>query len=119
MADRALSRGVPILLLIFMFGLVAYGQSTTKKTAKPNTGTDGSVTKAIQMNVAEVEAGKVAAMKAEDPRVKDFANMMVKDHTDAITKLRAVQGAPLDVTPSTKHQQTEERLSKLSGADFD
>src|SRR5689334_19930320 len=33
---------------------------------------------AVQLNVAEIEAGKMAAKKAENPRVKEFANMMVR-----------------------------------------
>ena len=36
------------------------------------------VMQAVQINVAEIEAGKMAAKKAQNPRVKEFANVMVK-----------------------------------------
>jgi putative membrane protein len=72
------------------------------------------------MNVAEVELGKMASGKATNPQVKEFADMMVKDHTDALNKLRAIPGAPAtDVKPNAKQKQTADRLSRLSGAEFD
>jgi len=73
----------------------------------------------MEMNVAEVEVGKVASTKAQNPHVKDFAAMMVKDHNEALTKIRPHQSGGSDVKPNTKHQQTADRLSKLSGAEFD
>jgi putative membrane protein len=79
-----------------------------------------TVTEAIEMNVAEVEASKLASDKAQDPQVKDFAEMMIKDHTEALSKLRPAQGlASADVKPSAKHRRTVDRLAKLSGAEFD
>ena len=75
---------------------------------------------AVQINVAEIEAGKMAAKKAQSPRVKEFANMMVKDHTEALAKLRPLPGGESSgVKPDGKHQQAGERLAKLSGAEFD
>jgi putative membrane protein len=78
------------------------------------------VMQAVQINVAEIEAGKMAAKKAQNPRVKEFANMMVKDHTEALAKLRPLPGgAASGVKPDGNHQQTAERLAKLSGTEFD
>jgi len=83
-------------------------------------GDSNLISTAIEMNVAEIEAGKLAAGKAQNAKVKDFANMMVKDHTQALTKLRGLQtGSTTDVKPNAKHQQTADRLSKLSAAEFD
>ncbi len=38
-------------------------------------------------NRAEVELGRMVAAKAQDPDVKHFAQMMVKDHTKALNEL--------------------------------
>jgi len=78
------------------------------------------VMEAVQMNVAEIAAAKMAANKAQNPRVKAFANMMMKDHTEALAKLRPLPGGEsLGVKPDGKHQEAAERLAKLSGAEFD
>jgi putative membrane protein len=78
------------------------------------------VMQAVQMNVAEIEAGKMAAKKAQNPRVKEFANMMVKDHSEALAKIRPLPGGDSSgVKPDGKHQQAAERLAKLTGAEFD
>jgi len=77
------------------------------------------VMEAMEINAAEIEAGKLATNKAQDARVKNFAGMMVKDHTEALTRLKSLHGAPPDVKPTAKHQETGRRLSKLSGAAFD
>jgi predicted outer membrane protein len=75
---------------------------------------------AVQINVAEIEAGKMAANKAQNPRVKEFANMMMTDHTEALAKLRPLPGGgSLGVKPDGKHQEAADHLAKLSGAEFD
>jgi len=85
----------------------------------PNRNAD-PVMEAVQINVAEIEAGKMAANKAQNPRVKEFANMMMKAHTEALPKLRPLPGGEsLGVKPDGKHQEAAERLAKLSGAEFD
>ena len=45
--------------------------------------------------------------------------MMVKDHTEALAKLRPLPGGDSSgVKPDGKHQQAAERLAKSSGAEF-
>ena len=80
------------------------------------------VTKAAQGGMAEVQLGKLAAEKASRPDVKQFGNMMVEDHTKANDQLKSVAGQksiaiPADIGP--KHQALYDRLSKLSGPEFD
>jgi predicted outer membrane protein len=95
-------------------------QRSSDRTAdSPNRNAD-PVIQAVQINLAEIEAGKIAAKKAQNPRVKEFADMIVKDHTQALAKLRPLPGGELSgVKPDGKHQQAAERLGKLSGAEFD
>jgi putative membrane protein len=73
---------------------------------------------------AEVELGKLAEEKSSNKQVKDFAAMMVRDHTKAGEDLKAVAGtARVDLTQANAdtddHHDLRERLSKLSGAQFD
>ena len=80
----------------------------------------GNLAQAIEMNVAEVSTGKLAAEKSTTVHVKAYAEMMVRDHTDAIRKLRAIPGAPAgDIKPSAMHQETIDRLSKMFGEQLD
>jgi putative membrane protein len=123
MTDRTLSAAL-LVALVFALVLPGYSQSNTPQTTttqkSPHAAATASpVAKAVEMNMAEVEAGKMASMKAENARVKEFAEMMVKEHTAALNQLRTLPGAPSDMKPNAKHQQTADRLSKLSGAAFD
>lgn len=72
--------------------------------------------------MAEVELGKLAVSKSNNADVKAFAQKMIDDHTKAGDELKqlAMQKKvmlPPDVLPA--HKQLMEKLSKLSGADFD
>ncbi len=72
--------------------------------------------------MAEVELGKLAAQKAQNPEVKAFAQKMVEDHSKAGEELKALAAQkkvmlPADVLPT--HKEVMAKLSKLSGADFD
>src|SRR5205823_1520372 len=78
--------------------------------------------KASQGGEAEVELGQLAADKASDPKVKDFGQRMVTDHGQANQKLQQI-AQQSGVTPPTgldpKDQSLKDRLSKLSGKQFD
>ncbi len=80
------------------------------------------VEKASQGGVAEVQLGKLAAQKAQSPDVKKFGERMVKDHGAANEKLttiasqKGIAGAT-EMDSSSKREY--DKLSKLSGAEFD
>jgi putative membrane protein len=72
--------------------------------------------------MAEVELGKMAASKAQNAEVKAFGQKMVDDHSKAGEELKQLAAQkkvtlPPDVLPA--HKQLMEKLSKLSGAEFD
>ncbi len=73
-------------------------------------------------NLAEVQLGKMASEKGSSPDVKSFGQMMVKDHTQANNELKQV-ASQLKVQPPAqvdqKHKDLSDKLSKLSGAEFD
>ena len=72
--------------------------------------------------MAEVQLGKLAAERASNADVKEFAQMMVQHHSKANEELKKIAGQ-LKVTPPTslnqKHQALAAKLSKLQGAEFD
>jgi len=72
---------------------------------------------------AEIELGKMAQQKAASPDVKRFGAMMVADHTKAGAQLKKI-AADYNVQPDPssnddKHKDLMDKLSKLSGRDFD
>jgi putative membrane protein len=78
--------------------------------------------KAAQGGMAEVKLGQLAADKASSPDVKAFGQQMVDDHTKANDQLKSIaqgEGITLPGDVNQKQQATYDRLSKLSGADFD
>lgn len=77
---------------------------------------------AAQGNLAEVELGKLAERKASNDAVKNFAKRMVTDHAKANEELKAdlrQMTVSIPSAPDAKAQAEKDRLSKLSGAEFD
>lgn len=72
--------------------------------------------------MAEVELGKLATQKASSDAVKQFGQRMVDDHSKANDELKQVATKDNLTIPDSldsKHQKRIDKLSKLSGADFD
>lgn len=102
------------LSVLLLVPVLAWGADTTP---------DASFYKHIaEGGIAEVDAGNLAEEKATDPKVKDFAGMMVKDHTAANDKLKALadsKGIKLPTSASVAQMATEAKLKVLSGQTFD
>jgi putative membrane protein len=80
------------------------------------------IKEAADGGMAEVELGQLAADKASSPEVKEFAQRMVKDHSQANDQLKQIamqKGVTLPSAPSKKNEATKDRLSKLNGDAFD
>jgi len=72
--------------------------------------------------LAEVQLGKLATARAQSAGVKEFGQMMVKDHTQANAELARVAkqlNIPVPTQLDQKHRDLVDRLSKLNGAAFD
>jgi len=72
--------------------------------------------------MAEVELAKVARDHAASADVKQFAQMMIDDHTKAGDQLKQIatsNSIPVDTKIDDKHQNLMDKLSKLNGGDFD
>jgi putative membrane protein len=95
------------------------------------TGTSGSSVSAgdkdfvndmLSDGTAEVELGRQAKERAASSEVKQFAQMMVDDHTKAGEQLKqtaATYSIPQEAKPDDKHKNVMDKLMKLRGADFD
>jgi putative membrane protein len=59
-------------------------------STQPVSAAQAFVTKATQDGLAEVQLGKLAQTRSQDPKVKEFAARMVADHTKANAELGAL-----------------------------
>src|SRR5689334_9097423 len=78
--------------------------------------------KAAQAGMAEVQEGQMAQEKATSPAVKDFAAMMVKDHTEANNKLKKIavsKNIDLPKGAGAMNTAKEKKADMKSGASFD
>lgn len=116
-----------------MASATAYGQ-TAANTAPPQppvSSPNGAsklsasdqdfVNKAAIGGLFEVEAGKVAAKKASNPQVRQFAERMVRDHSEAGNKLKQIVTADGGLVPNSldqEHQQELQQLTPQQGTDF-
>ena len=77
---------------------------------------------AARGGLSEIKLGKLAMDQGSNETVKAFGTRMVAEHTKAGDELKEAAkeeniGLPTDLT--AKDQATYDRLSKLSGAEFD
>lgn len=80
------------------------------------------MTKAANAGNAEVEIGQMAQQQATNERVKNFAQMMVTDHSKANDDLKSIASQKNVTLPQgmdAEHQHHKEDLSKKKGTDFD
>lgn len=99
----------------------ASGSSASSSTANSNSD-QSFLQDAIKGNRAEITLGKTVMAKTKDPSVKQFAEMMVKDHTVALSQLQQLaqqknitvpEGLPDDA------QQLQTKLQSVTGKQFD
>jgi len=110
-----------VIVAVLLVGIPVFAQNTSQRTTtQGNQGSDSFINRAMEMNQAEIELGRLAQNKSQNPQVKQYAEMMIQDHTQALDKLRSAAGTSQgQVQLNSKDQQLHDRLSKLSGAQFD
>jgi putative membrane protein len=96
---------LPLQIAIFGFViLICSGQTFAYQTgtsqASPTTFED----KLVEMNYAEIQLGNLGTMNAQNPRVREFAETIVSDHTKAMSRL---QGTQTSSTISTTDSQID------------
>jgi len=80
------------------------------------------VTKAAQGGLTEVAVSKAAEASSQDPKVKQFAEQMVRDHSkanDELASLAKSKGLQVPTSLDAEHQAIVQKLSNKKGADFD
>ena len=77
---------------------------------------------AAQGGMTEVKLGELAAQNGTRADVKEFGQMMVKDHSainDDLKALAAKEGVTLPDSLDAKHQGMLDKLAALTGSAFD
>ncbi|HEV7857401.1 MAG TPA: DUF4142 domain-containing protein [Pyrinomonadaceae bacterium] len=87
-------------------------------------GTDSNkfMTTAAQGGMAEVQLGRLAAERGSSEAVKQFGQHMVMDHSKAnqeLMQLAQRKNVSLPQEVNSDQKSEADKLSKLSGADFD
>lgn len=80
------------------------------------------IEKAAEGNMAEVALGDIAQQKASSDQVRQFGQRMVQDHGQANEKLKPIaqaKGVQWPEQLKDKHQELADKLSQLSGKEFD
>ncbi len=96
--------------------------SSTGSMAKLSSGDEKALKDMAQANINEIAAAKIALNKAESSDVKAFAQKMVDDHGDALTKVQTVakqKDVTLPTEPDAQHKAMADKLEKESGDAFD
>jgi putative membrane protein len=98
--------------------------AATIPTPADETAAPDFVAKAAASDMYEIQAARMAQERAKAPAVKQFAAMMVKDHTQSTNDLKAAidsSGQALQ-TPAALPQDKQDlidKLNKAAPADFD
>jgi len=72
--------------------------------------------------LTEVELGRLAVQRGSNPAVKSFGQRMIEDHSRANDELKSIASKKSITLPTDMNSDQKammDKLSKLSGADFD
>ena len=80
------------------------------------------MTSAASGSAYELQLSKIAQSKAQDPKVRQYADMIVSDHTTADKQFQLLArhyGVDVSTTPSGQDQAKLDKIGNASGAAFD
>jgi putative membrane protein len=108
----------------------ADGTQAAAEAPRDNPTADGALTAdrvasiAHTANEGEVQLGQLAVQRAKDPRVQQFAQRMIDDHSRANQQLASAQnpgpvGGPIAAQLQQMTQQTRRSLESAQGGAFD
>ena len=109
---------------LMVAGLLAAGPAGAADTTGNSLSSKGSsfVKEASEGNQSEIALAQLAQQKAQNPEIKNLAQMIQQDHQQAQEKLQTIaqtHGVTLDATPTWTQRRAQSKLEKLSGAEFD
>jgi putative membrane protein len=93
----------------------AVGKMSASTMGSHDTG--AFVSNAVQGNMYELEAAKIAEQKSKTAGVKDFAKQMVKDHTKLGDDMKPLISAAGQTPPAELDQRRKGMLDNLKAAD--
>jgi putative membrane protein len=109
-----------------LFVGTAFAQQTSRSTKSGQDMLSSNdrtfINNAEEANLAEIDTAKMIEQKTTDPAVKDFASLMVNDHTQASQKLATLaknNSVTLPTEPSASERMQKTELQKLEGAKLD
>jgi putative membrane protein len=94
------------------------GKTKTMKSVTP----ESFASQAAIIGKAEIELGQIALKNTQDENVRSYAERMVKDHSAADKKLKAIaakENLQLPQSLDQEHQALKTKLQNLKGEDFD
>ena len=77
---------------------------------------------AARAGLAEIAAGQLALQRSRAPGIREYAEVLVKDHQAANARLQQIaasKGLALPTQPSHGQQRDLQHLQRLAGKDFD
>jgi len=95
---------------------------TTDNSSKLSSKGASFVKEASAGNQSEIALAQLAQTKAQNPEIKNLAEMIQKDHQKAQEKLQTIattHGITLDNNPTWTQKRAQSKLEKLTGAEFD
>ena len=103
---------------------VAFIPATGGQSVKEDTTSSAQsfIEKAAEGQQVEIALGQLAAERAGDKQVKQFGAQMVEDHQKAnkeVEQLASKEGVQLPMHLTGKHKDKKEKISQLSGKEFD
>lgn len=104
-----------------MAASTAAAADTSTTTALSSKGAS-FVKEASAANQSEIALAQLAQQKAQNPDIKNLAQMLQQEHQQSQEKLQTIaqaHGITLDQNPSWSQRRTQSKLEKLNGADFD
>lgn len=117
-SSKFMSRMAGGLIVAGLLAATRVGAADTSLSSKASE----FVKEASQANMAEISLAQLAQQKSQSSDVKNLAQMIQRDHQQAEAKLQTIaqaHGMTLDQNPSWSQRRSQEKLEKLTGADFD
>lgn len=117
-----------IALGVFTTGCTLTAMAQSGPPSNNPTMTDAQIAAVLESaNKGEAEAGQLALSKSSNAKVKEFAQMMVDDHTANLQETQNLaasgkmkpQSNPASQMVQSSAMAQKKKLEKLSGADFD
>ncbi|HOC38139.1 MAG TPA: DUF4142 domain-containing protein [Thermodesulfobacteriota bacterium] len=116
---RLAALGVVVVICTLSLKVSAFGQETQTSLSEADR---TFLMEAAQGGLFEVTLGKMASQRASAADVKEFAQLMVTDHSkanDELKQLAQKKGVTLPTELDAKHSEKIESIAAKSGSEFD